>query len=38
MMVDPMLVIILDLRLFLAAVTPIDVAPTAVILSNLIIS
>ena len=32
MMVDPMLMIVLDLKLFLTAVTPTAVAPTAVIL------
>ena len=32
MMVDPMLMIVLDLRSFLTAVTPTAVAPTAVIL------
>ena len=31
MMVDPMLMIVLDLRSFLTAVTPTAVAPTAVI-------
>ena len=32
MMVDPMLMVVVDLRLFLTAVTPTAVAPTAVIL------
>ena len=32
MMVDPMLMIVLDLRSFLTAVTPTAVVPTAVIL------
>ena len=38
MMVDPMLMIVLDLKSFLTAVTPTAVAPTAVILYYQIIS
>ena len=38
MMVDPMFMIVQNSRLFLTAVIPIAVAPTAVILTILIIS
>ena len=38
MMIDPMFMIYQNLRLFLTTVTPTDVAPTAVILWNEILS